>query len=59
MPTTIAIMLRQIPKLVYRALNISCGVGIEDIAMEQAIAEGEATKRVSRESIFQLLEPET
>ncbi|ODG98298.1 hypothetical protein A4S05_09520 [Nostoc sp. KVJ20] len=30
---------------------------IEDVAMEQAIAEGETTKLVSRESIFQLLEP--
>lgn len=30
---------------------------IEDIAMERAIAEGEATELVSRESIFQLLEP--
>jgi hypothetical protein len=29
---------------------------IEDVAMEQAIAEGETTERVSRESIFQLLE---
>lgn len=30
---------------------------IEDIAMERAIAEGENTELVSRESIFQLLEP--
>jgi dsDNA-binding SOS-regulon protein len=30
---------------------------LEDLAMEQAIAEGEATEFVSRESIFQLLEP--
>ncbi|GAB4386843.1 MAG: hypothetical protein Kow00121_54320 [Elainellaceae cyanobacterium] len=30
---------------------------IEDIAMERAIAEGETTEPVSRESIFQLLEP--
>lgn len=30
---------------------------IEDVAMERAIAEGEATEIVSRESIFQLLEP--
>lgn len=30
---------------------------IEDIAMERAIAEGETTELVSRESIFQLLEP--
>ena len=29
---------------------------IEDVAMEQAIVEGEATEIVSRESIFQLLE---
>ncbi|MEH2060362.1 MAG: hypothetical protein V7K97_30375 [Nostoc sp.] len=29
---------------------------IEDVAMEQAIAEGETTELVSRESIFQLLE---
>jgi hypothetical protein len=29
---------------------------IEDVAMEQAIADGEPTKQVSRESIFQLLE---
>jgi hypothetical protein len=28
----------------------------EDVAMEQAIAEGEATEIVTRESIFQLLE---
>ncbi|MBE9116594.1 hypothetical protein IQ249_11850 [Lusitaniella coriacea LEGE 07157] len=30
---------------------------LEDIAMERAIAEGETTELVSRESIFQLLEP--
>jgi hypothetical protein len=30
---------------------------IEDVAMEQAIAEGETTELVSHESIFQLLEP--
>ncbi|MEH2000867.1 MAG: hypothetical protein V7L00_19330 [Nostoc sp.] len=30
---------------------------IEDVAMEQAIAKGETTELVSRESIFQLLEP--
>ena len=30
---------------------------IEDLAMEQAIAEGETTELVSRESIFRLLEP--
>ena len=30
---------------------------IEDVAMEQAIAEGETTELVSRESIFQLLYP--
>ncbi|MBE9106559.1 hypothetical protein IQ229_16975 [Nostoc cf. edaphicum LEGE 07299] len=30
---------------------------IEDVAMEQAIAEGETTELVSRKSIFQLLEP--
>lgn len=30
---------------------------IEDVAMEQAIAEGETTELVSRESIFQLLQP--
>lgn len=30
---------------------------IEDVAMEKAIAEGETTELVSRESIFQLLEP--
>ena len=30
---------------------------IEDVAMEEAIAEGETTELVSRESIFQLLEP--
>jgi hypothetical protein len=29
---------------------------LEDVAMEQAIVEGEATEIVSRESIFQLLE---
>jgi hypothetical protein len=29
---------------------------IEDVAMEQAIAEGETTELVSRESIFRLLE---
>jgi hypothetical protein len=29
---------------------------IEDIAMEKAIAEGENTENVSRESIFKLLE---
>ncbi|MEH2008328.1 hypothetical protein [Nostoc sp.] len=29
---------------------------IEDVAMEQAIAEGETTELVSSESIFQLLE---
>jgi hypothetical protein len=29
---------------------------LEDVAMEQAIAEGEATEIVSRESVFQLLE---
>jgi hypothetical protein len=29
---------------------------IEDIAMEKAIAEGENTEKVSRESIFNLLE---
>jgi hypothetical protein len=29
---------------------------IEDIAMETAIAEGENTEKVSRESIFNLLE---
>lgn len=32
---------------------------IEDVAMEQAITEGETTELVSRESIFQLLEPKT
>ncbi len=30
---------------------------IEDIAMEQAIIEGETTELVSREAVFQLLEP--
>jgi dsDNA-binding SOS-regulon protein len=30
---------------------------IEDVAMERAIVEGETTELVSRESIFQLLEP--
>jgi hypothetical protein len=30
---------------------------IEDVAMERAIAAGETTELVSRESIFQLLEP--
>ena len=30
---------------------------IEDVGMERAIAEGETTEMVSRESIFQLLEP--
>jgi hypothetical protein len=29
---------------------------IEDIAMERAIAEGETTELVNRDSIFQLLE---
>jgi hypothetical protein len=29
---------------------------IEDVAMERAIAEGETTELVSRESIFRLLE---
>jgi hypothetical protein len=29
---------------------------LEDVAIEQAISEGEATEIVSRESIFQLLE---
>jgi hypothetical protein len=29
---------------------------LEDVAMEQAIVEGEATEIVSRESIFRLLE---
>ncbi|MDZ7955031.1 hypothetical protein [Nostoc sp. DedQUE09] len=29
---------------------------IEDVAMEQAIAEGKTTELVRRESIFQLLE---
>lgn len=29
---------------------------IEDMAMERAIAEGEATEQVSRDAIFQLLE---
>lgn len=32
---------------------------IEDIAMERAISEGETTELVSRESIFQLLEPKS
>jgi hypothetical protein len=31
---------------------------LEDVAMEQAIVEGEATEIVSRESIFQLLKIE-
>ncbi len=30
---------------------------IEDVAMERVIAEGETTELVSREAIFQLLEP--
>jgi dsDNA-binding SOS-regulon protein len=30
---------------------------IEDVAMEQAIAEGETTELTSRDSVFQLLEP--
>jgi hypothetical protein len=30
---------------------------IEDVGMERAIAESETTEIVSRESIFQLLEP--
>ena len=30
---------------------------IEDIAMERAIAEGETTELVSRETIFNILEP--
>jgi len=30
---------------------------MEDIAMERAIAQGETTEIVSREAIFQLLEP--
>jgi hypothetical protein len=30
---------------------------IEDIAMERAIAEGKTTELVSRDTIFQLLEP--
>jgi hypothetical protein len=30
---------------------------IEDVGMERAIAEGETTEIVGRESIFQLLEP--
>jgi len=30
---------------------------IEDVAMERALAEGETTELVSREAIFQLLEP--
>jgi hypothetical protein len=32
---------------------------IEDIAMERAIAEGETTELVSRDSIFQLLKPKS
>ncbi|WP_222838785.1 hypothetical protein [Nostoc cycadae] len=32
---------------------------IEDIGMERAIAEGETTELVSRDSIFQLLEPKS
>ncbi|MBW4517758.1 MAG: hypothetical protein KME11_21345 [Timaviella obliquedivisa GSE-PSE-MK23-08B] len=32
---------------------------IEDVGMERAIAEGATTEIVSRESIFQLLEPKT
>ncbi|MDZ8183461.1 MAG: hypothetical protein RMX96_01180 [Nostoc sp. ChiSLP02] len=32
---------------------------IEDLAMERAIAEGETTELVSRDSIFQLLEPKS
>ncbi|MCC5636412.1 hypothetical protein LC593_11185 [Nostoc sp. CHAB 5844] len=32
---------------------------IEDIAMERAIAEGETTELVNRDSIFQLLEPKS
>ncbi|MBW4555618.1 MAG: hypothetical protein KME59_06720 [Trichormus sp. ATA11-4-KO1] len=32
---------------------------IEDIAMERAIAEGETTDLISRDSIFQLLEPKS
>jgi hypothetical protein len=32
---------------------------IEDVAMERAIAEGETTELVSRESIFQFLESKT
>ncbi|MBC6435311.1 hypothetical protein FM036_37120 [Nostoc sp. HG1] len=32
---------------------------IEDVAMEQAIAEGETTDLVNRDSIFQLLEPKS
>lgn len=30
---------------------------IEDVGMERAIAEGETTELISRESVFQLLEP--
>jgi len=30
---------------------------IEDMAMERAIAEGKTTSLISREAIFQLLEP--
>jgi len=30
---------------------------IEDMAMERAIAEGETTELVSRETIFNILEP--
>ncbi len=30
---------------------------IEDMAMERAIAEGETTELVSRETIFKILEP--
>ena len=30
---------------------------IEDVAMERAIAEGNTTELVSRDTIFQLLEP--
>ncbi|MCC5607579.1 hypothetical protein LC612_12470 [Nostoc sp. CHAB 5834] len=30
---------------------------IEDVAIEQAIAEGETTELISRESIFELLKP--
>jgi hypothetical protein len=32
---------------------------IEDIAMERAIAEGETTELVNRDSIFQILEPKS